>query len=252
MDMMQTMLPKLRLNYMRELPERFNELEHLVMEMERMASLDGIFNELYRQVHSLKGSGGTYGLHFISTICHPLEDLLSGLMKQPERLQDGFTDIALAYIDLLRLSLDKLEDGIELGREIEDKLRNLRLRAFSTTRTALIVEASSSLVHFLSESLQQQRFKVEIMEDGYAALGRALAEPFDLLITGFEIKRLNGLALISALQLAGGRQAKTRTILLTANTTIKGLKNSPDYILTKDAKLKESLHAAVREIILAH
>jgi len=71
-----------------------------------------------------------------------------------------------------------------------------------------------------------------VANDGYVALGRLLAEPFDILITGLETKRLNGLALISAVQKSSGRVNKTKSVLVTATQLTVG-SDKPDFYIKK-------------------
>ena len=65
-DMMQKMLRQLRATFLDELPERLDRLDNLLLDIEKLGAATGEeFNELYRGVHSIKGSGGTHGLHII-------------------------------------------------------------------------------------------------------------------------------------------------------------------------------------------
>ena len=82
MKEVKAMLAALRLNYLRDLPSHIDELEELVLELEREGFDLERCRELYRRVHSLKGSGGTYGMHTLSDVCHPFEDCLSNLIEQ--------------------------------------------------------------------------------------------------------------------------------------------------------------------------
>ena len=73
-DTFQQMLLQLRKTFLEDMPEKLDRLESLLLEIEKNGDGGEVFNELYRIVHSLKGSGGTHGLHIITTICHQLED----------------------------------------------------------------------------------------------------------------------------------------------------------------------------------
>lgn len=61
-DMLQEMRRQLRSAYLDELPERLDTIDNLLLVFEKRggASVDE-FNELYRIVHSIKGSGGPMG-----------------------------------------------------------------------------------------------------------------------------------------------------------------------------------------------
>ena len=241
------MLAGLRKNYLQDLPSHIDELEGLLINLERKGFDLEICRELYRRVHSLKGSGGTFGLHVLSDVCHPFEDLLSGLLERTQSLQGGFTETALKYVDLLRHVHRNYADGIEPGADVKTSLQGLRQKTTKTSYSALIVESSDLVVGMLKEILLSQGFRIEVVHDGYLALGRVLAEHFDLLVTGLETKRLNGLALISAVQKSGQRSSKTKTVLLTA-TQLKNTNDKPDFIIKKDADLKENFRSIVMEL----
>ncbi|MBC3875447.1 Hpt domain-containing protein [Undibacterium flavidum] len=239
------MLQQLRTTYLNELPTRLNDIEHAVMALEKSGFIAEDFNSLFRLVHSLKGSGGTYGIYEITNICHPLEDSLSEILEHPDKLTRAFTDIALAYIDLLRDVVDDYSFNDECQIDIEGRLQELRHKAFPSMRTALIVERSNVLIVLLRECLKDQHVRAEIVNDGYVALGRALTESFDFVISSMEVHRLNGAAIIAALGLAQGKKERTKTILLTTNKANIPSVVKPDFTVVKDAQL----HRNISEIL---
>jgi CheY-like chemotaxis protein/HPt (histidine-containing phosphotransfer) domain-containing protein len=250
MDQVKVMLAALRSNYLRDLPSHIDELEELLLGLERDGFDLETCRDLYRRVHSLKGSGGTYGVHVLSDVCHPFEDLLSSLLERPELLRIGFTETALKYIDLMRQVHTFYATDNEPGAEIKQILLELRQNATTTSHSALIVEGSDVVIGMLKEVLKSRGYRIEVVSDGYEALGRLLAEHFDVLVTGLETKRLNGLALISAVQKSGPRTSKTKTILLTA-TQLKSNSDNPDFIIKKDANLKEKFKEIVNALVIS-
>ena len=251
MKEVKAMLAALRLNYLRDLPSHIDELEELVLELEREGFDLERCRELYRRVHSLKGSGSTYGMHTLSDVCHPFEDCLSNLIEQPSLLKTSFLPLALQYIDLLRQVVTIYSDGAEPGAETKQALQALRLSSSKASLSALLVEGSEVIAGLLKDVLKDQGFRIEMFDDGYLALGRALSEHFDLIVTSQETKRLNGQALISAVQKSSLRTSVTKTILMTSMQTKAGA-GGPDFVLHKDAQLKEKFRAIVLELVHAH
>lgn len=249
MEAVQLMLNKLRRTYISELPTRLDDIERQIIGLERRGYQEENFNQLFRHVHSLKGSGGTHGLHIVTAICHPLEDYLSSLPATPEKIDSTFANIALAYVDLLREASTLLEQENPNFLTFERKLKSLRLRAFAPPHAALIVDNSRLTVNLLANILQSQGFRVVVLDDGYVALGRALGEPFDLLITSQEVKHLPGNALIAALRLAQGGNCRTKTMLLTVNKALEAPSGKPDFVIAKDAFLTANLAAALESVI---
>ncbi|MBY0574448.1 MAG: Hpt domain-containing protein [Undibacterium sp.] len=241
------MFEALRVNYLRELPSHIDEVEQLLLALERGSFDLEICRDIYGRVHSLKGSGGTYGLHLLSDVCHPFEDLITSLLENPISFKDRFSKASFIFVDLLRTVYKAYVNGQEPGEEVKEVLKSLRQQIAPTEKSAMIVESSELVVSILRDILKAKHFRVEVVNDGYLALGRLLSEPFDLLITGLETKRLNGIALISAMQKSGSKSSKTKSILLTA-TTLKIGQEIPDYVVKKDANLKEIFKCILQEV----
>ncbi len=248
MNKAQAMLDALRSNYLTDLPSHIDDLESLVLKLEAQGFDLEVCRDLYRQIHSLKGSGGTYGMHVISDICHPFEDLISDLLEHNESLYQGFVATALEYIDLLRKVTSQYQQSKNPGEEIKLKLQNLRNQALHSPYSALVVESSDVVVNIIKEVLKLYRFRVEVAKDGYLGLGRILSEPFDLVITGLETPRMNGMALISAAQRLGVKFKNTKCILITASK-LKQDEDIPDFVLQKDALFRESFNRVVHHLI---
>jgi len=242
------MLEALRSNYLKDLPSHIDDLESLVLKLESQGFELEICRDLYRQIHSLKGSGGTYGMHVISDICHPFEDLISGLLEHTESLYQGFVSTALEYIDLLRKVASHYQQSKTPDEEIRLKLQDLRNRALQNPYSALVIESSDVVVNIIKDVLKMHHFRIEVAKDGYLGLGRILSEPFDLVITGLETPRMNGMALISAAQRLGGKFKNTKCVLITASR-LRQDEDIPDFVLQKDALFRERFNKVVHHLI---
>ncbi|MFZ6754486.1 Hpt domain-containing protein [Undibacterium sp. Dicai25W] len=248
MNKAQAVLDALRSNYLNDLPSHIDDLESLILKLESHGFELEICRDLYRQIHSLKGSGGTYGMHVISDICHPFEDLISGLLEHTESLYQGFVSTALEYIDLLRNVTSQYQQSKTPDEEIRLKLQGLRNRALQNPYSALVIESSDVVVNIIKDVLKMYRFRIEVAKDGYLGLGRILSEPFDLVVTGLETPRMNGMALISAAQRLGGKSKNTKCVLITASQ-LKQDEDIPDFVLQKDALFRERFNKVVHHLI---
>ena len=247
MEHVKAMLAALRINYLKDLPVQIDEIEGAILEIDRSGFNVELTQELYRHVHSLKGSGGTYALNAISDVCHPFEDLISDFLEQKQLTVPFFVDFALRYIDLLRRVFNAYLNNDEPESFTLPLLHQLRLETSNKTHSVLIVENSDVVVGLLREILSNNGYRIEIVHDGYTGLGRLLAEPFDLFITALETKRLNGIATICALQKAQTRTHKTTTILL-SSSEIKQDQHHADFGLVKNSKLKDNFLQVIKVI----
>lgn len=242
-DTFQQMLLQLRNGFLEEMPEKLDRLDQLLVAMEEAGVDSESFNEFYRIVHSLKGSGGTFGLHIVTTICHQLEDLLN-TTDGGTKYTPALISISLDYVDLLRAALEQFHAGDTSFQRIEERLGELHRKLAPKHFTVLIVDNSKLLTQIYLQALAELPVRAVMMDDGLVALRRILTEPFDLLITTNEIPVLNGIALIGALKLSASKNRNVKTILVTSNKKITSYTNrstDADYIIVKDAKLAQNI-----------
>ena len=251
MDAIQQMLRQLRDGFLGELPERFDRLESLVLAMEGGADPEEAFRGAFRIVHNIKGSGGTHGLHILTTICHAFEDSLQAGFSEGA-MAPGGVDLCLGYLDLLRTVTEDLKEGRDEFGTVLERLSALRERARPKLERVLVLEPSRLSASIYLQGLKDLPLDIVQMGDGYQALHRLLKEPFQLLITANELDMLNGPALISAVRLSNSANSGIKAILITSTTTkTRSLirKIDPDLVIGKDNKIGRSLRDGVVRLL---
>ncbi|HEX6926111.1 MAG TPA: chemotaxis protein CheA [Longimicrobiaceae bacterium] len=93
-----------------EAREHLGTLTRLLLELERDPERPGVVEQLFRSVHTLKGSSAAMGYQSASEVAHALEELLA-------RLRQGSLAIGPTTIDLLLQGADALERAIEHPEE---------------------------------------------------------------------------------------------------------------------------------------
>jgi len=199
-----------RQNYLEDLPRKLDHVEKLIMNFEGHDSPVALSEEIYREVHSLKGSAGTLGLPIVSSICHQLEEHI------PE-FSDNYADVCLPYVDLMREVVDIAGSKSQNFHPIERKLYQFQKRLTENKLLVAIVDPSRMNVSILNQVLEPYPLKVTVMTDGLSALSRLLFVQFDLIITTKELPSLSGPALIGALQTTTCANTDVSTILLSSN-----------------------------------
>lgn len=242
---LQDLLANMREQFLKNLPERCDQFNSLVLTLESTSGHDDSFNELYRGIHSLKGAGGTHGLPVITRLCHQLESLLTETHIR-KNFDETFATRAFAHIDLLR-QIETIGHQINPDyTAIEASLATLRPAAQSHHKTGLIVESSAFMSGFYQQILQTLPLHLSIEPNGLTALARLLNEPFDIVIVGREITELNGIALMAALRASRTPNQHIPALLITSK-----LDAIPDHtrfnaILTRDPALADNLVVAVQ------
>ncbi len=117
---------------------------------------------------------------------------------------------------------ENLEQGFDAGADdylvkpvIAEELTS-RLRSLLATRLGaerervLIVDDSAAIRHLVSDCLRRQGFVVETAVDGQDGYDKAQGKPPDLVLTDYDMPRMNGFELVMALR----KNAKTRDVPL--------------------------------------
>jgi len=249
MQNVEALLGQMREAFLNELGERCDELENMIIQLEHSSRPREVFDELYRRVHSLKGSGGTHGVHIVSIICHQLENLLTEAAGH-ESFSSSFSTKALAHIDLLR-KVEHLSEQEDPDYDaLETELESLREPKEQRLLEVLVAEPSSIMQQLLRKALADQPVHVSMVDDGIAALELLVRHPFDAAVMARELVRLNGIAVAAALRASRGRNANIPFILLTSNpdTVPKDIRISK--ILPRDRHLMDEVTQALTQLTL--
>ncbi|MDP1929532.1 MAG: Hpt domain-containing protein [Thiobacillus sp.] len=245
MDAFQALLAGMRQEFLGELPERCDRIDDLILTLEVSANDREAFNELYRSVHSLKGSGGTHGLSIITTLCHQLENLISETDIQ-RGFGPAFATRALAYVDLLRQVETVARQASPDYSAIEAELEVLRQLTLQRRKAGLIAESSTMMTRLYLKALEALPLQLTVVDNGLTALDRLLHEPFDFVIVGGELKELNGLALMAALRTSQASNQNIPAILVSSRRDPVPNHAGFSATLSRDQKLARNLVTAVQ------
>jgi CheY-like chemotaxis protein/HPt (histidine-containing phosphotransfer) domain-containing protein len=238
------LLAGMRDSFVVDLPERCDVLEECVLAQGRKDK--GAFDELFRNIHSLKGSGGTFGLPIISSICHQFESFVSAVRGRFDPLA---VSQALSYVDLLRRVAETPERDGAFALAIEHDLEQLRLSSMPGCASVLLVEPSIAARQFCLGALEPLSVRLVSQDRGLSALELLLHQPFDLLVAARELPDLNALGLVAALRESGGRNKDIPVILISSNIV-----PAPAYLhisntIKRDAKFVSTLEHCVRDVL---
>lgn len=248
MQAFQALLKEMRESFLSELPERCDRGDALILALEKSPHDREVFTALYREVHSLKGAGGTHGLSIITTVCHHLENLLSETDGR-RGFDTAFATRALAYVDLLRQVERIARHDTPDFSVLETELGTLRQLTLQRRKAGLIAESSTAMTGLYKKALEALPVQLTVVDDGLTALDRLLHEPFDFVIAGGELKELNGMALMAALRAARTRNHDIPAILVSSKCDAVPDGLSFSATLTRDRELAKNLISAVRAIV---
>ena len=237
----EALLAQIRENYLRELPEKFDAMESLALEMIQGGDKE-VFESLFRATHSMKGSAGTYGLDILTTICHNLEDCFYQYQEDNEDYSSEQMQSWLSYVDLLRRAYTLLEDQLSDFNLIESELTKLRSQRNQFQFRGLIVAQSDLDIAMIQKTFAKKGIDFSIVHDGMEGLDRLLNERFDFYICTNQLSRLNGISVIAAIKQSPGMNRDAISVLISSGDHKRhGRISDPDYLVLKGSSLIHTL-----------
>jgi two-component system, chemotaxis family, sensor kinase CheA len=125
-----------------ETVQLIEQLEVVILNSEKSHEFsESTVNEIFRIMHTIKGSSAMMLLNNISTLAHSIEDLFYYIREEKEVLFDyaELADIVLKCVDFIRSEVSKIDNGLEsngdsseLIKEITEFLNTIKLSKDAT------------------------------------------------------------------------------------------------------------------------
>jgi two-component system chemotaxis sensor kinase CheA len=170
----------------RFIPEAREHLEGAaagLLKLERDASDEGLVNEVFRAVHTLKGASGLFDVPGLTRLVHAGEDVLGAVRSHLLTLDSEMVDALLDALDRVSAWVDELEqhgqmpgDAEGVSAELSKRLRAWLPNAAATTAAALPA-AAAARADWLGELAEADRIAAfaETVAGGPPLLGVSYA-----------------------------------------------------------------------------
>lgn len=98
-----------------ETNQMLEQLERLILDSEKSGGLEVVINEVFRIMHTLKGSAAMMMFNDISSLAHSLEDVFYYIRETKPQSVDysELTDLVLNAVDFIKGEVTKVENGAE-------------------------------------------------------------------------------------------------------------------------------------------
>ena len=106
-------IDQLRVSFVEETRDLINELEDILLTIENESVNSEIIDQIFRSIHTIKGSGGMLGFEKVLEVTHDLEDIYDKVRGGEMEFTTDLKDISLETIDVLKTLLasdEKLND----------------------------------------------------------------------------------------------------------------------------------------------
>lgn len=98
-------IDQLRVSFVEETRDLINELEDVLLSIENETVSSEIIDQIFRSVHTIKGSGGMLGFDKVLEVTHDLEDIYDKVRAGDMAFTFDLKDISLETIDMLKTLL---------------------------------------------------------------------------------------------------------------------------------------------------
>lgn len=96
--------------FVAETDESLEGLDQFFIKLEKSPADLSLINEIFRAVHSIKGSAGFLGFNRLVEVAHQSENLLNKLRQQEMQATPEIIDIILEAVDVLKTLMSELKD----------------------------------------------------------------------------------------------------------------------------------------------
>lgn len=100
--------------FVEEAKEHLQNMNDVLLELEKNPSHLGHINEIFRVAHTIKGMSGTMGFHNMANLTHEMENVLHAVRNNDIQLKEEIIDILFECFDALDFSVNYIaEHGTE-------------------------------------------------------------------------------------------------------------------------------------------
>lgn len=112
--------------FLDECNERLEGLSERLLELESRGNDRELVSELFRDLHTLKGSSAFAGLKKMNRVAHLAEDLIGELRDGKRAITRSLIDVLLETLDVLRVIVDKARSRAPIDVEVGTLLQRLK------------------------------------------------------------------------------------------------------------------------------
>jgi chemotaxis protein histidine kinase CheA len=177
-------------------------------------------NEIFRSIHTIKGTADLLGMIEVVSITHKAEDVLDEVRSNNIRLDDSLCSLLLDLKNLLVILIDQILNFVELDSDMKNLLFDFEKELLvyipikEEKKTILVVEDSSLIRESIKYIMQDQNIKYNIIlsDSGDDGLQKIKENNIDLLICDISTPYFDGIDMIK--EIRKGDTFKTLPIVL--------------------------------------
>ncbi|MEZ4744810.1 MAG: Hpt domain-containing protein [Calditrichia bacterium] len=250
--------------YLQEAREQLDDINYLMIKLEKEPQNEELQHHLMRCMHTLKGSSGMVYAHGIEGLSHRSEDILEKHLQEKSELSPELFDLLFEVMDDIQYSIKTLEES---GREKTKNFQKLmeRLDAYYQEMIGDAEEAEFAAQHVAAiPVVKPVEEVVEVAADDDESVRMVgadeLAEtPAKDTYLRLNINKMNQLLNLAAESVIGNNQFKNQLdglkhFINVLNTNMKSFRETEDYlsaIIREERKIHDNLRSGTSSVAAA-
>ncbi len=198
---MEEILAQMKDKFLETAQEKLDRLNEILQEFAKGAGTDPVLHEEFlREIHSLKGMGGTFQMPLVTQICHAYEAFLEGEVNFDAPLVEA----AQLYVDRIADLIDSDEGGDESALShwmegLPQRGEHLEVTKSDDVPSALIISNDEQELLVIKENFESSGFQVFINKNPFNAYENALKRKPTIIIASQNFREMDGAELLRSL-----------------------------------------------------
>ena len=164
-----------------------------------------IINNIFRAVHSLKGTAGIYNLQEIVDLVHKTENLLDEIRNDTLEMSENIRSLLFNAKDIIETLIELTYKNQKVDQFTSLQVKNLEhelshLIQPKTQPTILIVDTDSKIREFAKTIAKEAGYSIETAENCTIALETLKTNNYDLIFSDFSIINPNKLEMFKEIK----------------------------------------------------
>lgn len=209
-----------------EIQDNLNQLFDLITQLEIGNPICSVFDELFRHIHSMKGNSNSAEFNDFSKAAHKLEDVLIAFKNKEIEYGEPFLKMLITghscfqdALEILKKDMTASTDYSALYEALE-KVKETGSGVASSHRSGLrflIIDDEEDIADMISDEISDFYDQAYIQKacNGLEAIAICQNDPFDVILTDYNMPEMNGEEFVSRLRYSGDLNSNVPILMIT-------------------------------------
>lgn len=234
--------------YLFETARNIEQLENCILSSEKKSNYsEEAINEIFRMMHTIKGSSAMMLFNNISVLAHSIEDLFYYLREQKPKAVDcsNISDHILEAVDFIKVELEKIKAGDDADGDASALIESIK--------TCLVQLKENNASETVAEKAPPQlKERYYITPDKTAAASVAYSHTFNAVIffeEGCEMENIRAYSVINNLKVFSEELSFVPEDVIDDDNSIHVIRKEGFHIFLRTSKTYEEMETFFKQIV---